>query len=389
MKIALLNPLLPPLQCGVGHYTGGLAQALRGHGLAAQAVTSLPAQAAPGVVPLVPPRWTVAQLPRLLRWLAAAQPDIVHLQFPSAGYRHGVAALLPWAIRQQLPAANICLTLHELTRERWRIGLEGMVATLAADALLFVQRADMLHWRRRVGRVRRWDRVPTALTSVPSNIPNRPSQSRAAVRAALGLRDDDQLLIFFGFVRPDKGIEALLAAFAQLYPSNPRLHLAIYADFGDGQAASAATLSYRRSLAPQLAALQAQTPQLHLGSYLDDPAELSAVLGAADLGVLPFQDGLYPSSGVLMAMLAHDLPVVTTDSPAVAAALREAVFIAPSAAAAGIAGTIEAVLAQPAYRTQRRGAQRAWIAHHGWEEIVQQHQALYAALLAHPRGRHP
>src|SRR5262249_17091427 len=193
-------------------------------------LTSGPERELPAVYATMPQNWTVDRLGRALDAIAAVWPEVVHIQYPAAGYRHGMVALLPWAIKRRFPGIKLCITFHELHRERWRSKLESFIAAGAADAIIFPMHYDHLYFRLRAGRVRRWgDVVPVVTIPVASGVPCRPVMARSEMRQRLKLANDDILLAFFGFVRPDKQVEVLLEAFERLLPIYPDVHLALYA----------------------------------------------------------------------------------------------------------------------------------------------------------------
>jgi len=348
----------------------------------AAVLTSEPDRKLPRVHATMPQNWTVAQLGRALDAIGKLQPTIVHIQYPAAGYRHGMVALLPWAIKRRFPQIKICITFHELHRERWRSKLESFLAAGAADAIIFPMHYDHLYFRARAGHARRWDDdVPVVTIPVASGIPCRPAIGRSEMRQRLQIANDDVVLAFFGFVRPDKQVEVLLEAFERLLPIYSGLHLALYADFTDAHRDDETTLQYRRSLQPVVARLQARTSRLHQEGYIEDPRLLSSALLASDIGVLPFRNGVYETSTVLMAMLSHGLPVISTASQTAPPDLNRAIYLAQTNDAAGVASAISTLIEQPDERARLQQAARMWIQSHDWPEVVQKHLSLYAGLL--------
>lgn len=381
MSILMLSPAYPPVQCGIGDYLHLLCRHLHAAGEEIEVLTSEEGRKEPGVHTTLPVNWTLANIGHVLKEIERLQPEIVHMQYPLAGYRHGVVAALPVAIKQRFPEIKLCLTLHELQRQRWRSRLEAFAAACVADAVLFSRQTERLYFRARAGRLRDWgSAVPLVTVPIPSTIPVQPSADREWVRTRLGIGTEDICLVFFGFVRPDKQVEVLLEAWEQLSPHYPRLHLALYADFAAAHRDNADTLEYRRSLRPVLERLQARSTRLHVEGYLEDPKAVSAALLASDIGVLPFRDGVYEASTVLMAMLEHGLPVVTTGNHLAPRKLLEAVHLAPTNDATGLTTAIVRLVeeAQPSSRSEQ--AARLWVEQHSWHKVVQQHLELYHML---------
>ena len=135
-----------------------------------------------------------------------------------------------------------------------------------------------------------------------------PPRDRAESRVALGLPASGRVLLNLGTLRPYKGIEDLLAAFAQL-PADVRGTLLI--------AGAAKDRAYAAALERQAAAI----PGARLHPRFIPDEELPAYLAAADVVVLPYHTLL--TSGVLLWALSYGRPVVAPAFGAVRELLRE------------------------------------------------------------------
>jgi glycosyltransferase involved in cell wall biosynthesis len=135
-----------------------------------------------------------------------------------------------------------------------------------------------------------------------------PQLDRAESRAALGLPIPGPVLLNLGTLRPYKGIEDLLAAFAQL-PADTRGTLLI--------AGAAKDHAYAAALERQAATIPGA--RLHPRFILDE--QLPVYLAAADVVVLPYHALL--TSGVLLWALSYGRPVVAPAFGAVRELVRE------------------------------------------------------------------
>ncbi|HEU4928899.1 MAG TPA: glycosyltransferase family 4 protein, partial [Candidatus Krumholzibacteria bacterium] len=118
---------------------------------------------------------------------------------------------------------------------------------------------------------------------------------RSVTRRALGLADDDVVLIAVGSLKPIKGVDVLLHAMAPLVRKQPRLRLVVV---GDG---------------PDRSALESLARELSMAdrvSFLGLRADVDVVLRAADALVLPSRTEALPT--VLLEAMASGLPVVAT-----------------------------------------------------------------------------
>ena len=174
---------------------------------------------------------------------------------------------------------------------------------------------------------------------------------RSKVRQELGLTDRDRLLVAVGNLYPVKGHRHLLDAVALLAPTHPHVHIAI---------------SGRGDLADQLTA-RAQglglVGRMHLLGLRSD---IGAILGAADMFVLPsLSEGL--PLALLEAMFAG-CPIIASDVGEVAATLGrgDGGIVVPPGDAAALASAIDSLLANPARARElgRRAMQRAQADYH-------------------------
>ena len=120
----------------------------------------------------------------------------------------------------------------------------------------------------------------------------------------LGLRDDEKAVLFFGRIRPYKGIEHLLAAFRPLAAdhSNYRLIIAGEPKKGSEEYREEIEQIVKRDFAPGRIVLRIQ--------FIPDE-EMEIYLKAADVLVLPYKEIF--QSGVLFLAYSFGLPVVATD----------------------------------------------------------------------------
>jgi len=131
--------------------------------------------------------------------------------------------------------------------------------------------------------------------------PGRPRKTKTEARQALGLPADGKLVLFFGFIKPYKGVVNLIDAAGPLREAFPDdLRILIVGDiYGEKQ--------------PYLDRIEASPGrdiiQLVDGFVPDETVEDYFL--AADLAVLPYVSAT--QSGIVQIAYNYDLPVVTTD----------------------------------------------------------------------------
>lgn len=122
---------------------------------------------------------------------------------------------------------------------------------------------------------------------------------RADARRALGLAPGDRVALFFGFVRPYKGLEQLIHAVALAARQAPDLRLVVAGEFWLS-AEEFTRQAERLGIADRVQLHDAYVPNEAIGSYF----------GAADVVVLPYLQAT--QSGVVTLAAQFGLPVVAT-----------------------------------------------------------------------------
>jgi len=176
---------------------------------------------------------------------------------------------------------------------RWALGeADGHVAMSAQV------RRDLLET---VPGVDRTDVVDCPHPIYDFGVPGRPRKTRAEARAALGLPDDALIALFFGFIKPYKGVVHLIEALPRLreHFGDDRFRMVVVGDvYGDrapydearSRADCEAILDWREGYCP------------------DEEVEDHVI--AADLLVLPYVSAT--QSGIVQVAYAYDRPVVST-----------------------------------------------------------------------------
>ena len=299
MKVCFVSAALPDVSCGIGDYTDALARALvrRGHEVAVVTTATPDLRPALGYrVVGLRTAWSLRDAGLVAAAVRRERPDVMHLQFPGEGYGRGFGACFsPWAVRLRGSQPLLVTTFHEFhtLRRRNRVRLAAAASAcdlvIGPDPVLMASLRRYLRWRPGL----QTEMIPIAANVWP-----------ASAAPAVGTRGDDAELVvgYWGFQRPDKGVDRLLEAFVQVRRTRPaRLVLA-----GDPGTETGYIASLRR-----------QAEDLGISAAVQStgklPADrLSAELQTFDACVLPFRDGLTQNRGTYAGALAHGLYVVTT-----------------------------------------------------------------------------
>jgi D-inositol-3-phosphate glycosyltransferase len=297
----------PISHSGMAYYDAGLADALAAAGVRVTIAGSdhwlLPDFRAVTVLPLF--RGTHGSGPRLLRGIHYVQSVarvVARLRrdrVPIAHWQYIEIAAVDLGAFMILRATGVrvVLTLHETTP--WDAGKVGRVLARllarAASAVIVHHPEDLAELdrmgvsRSRVSVIQHGDYALFA----------RPDLTQSEARTRLGL-GHGPLALFFGSIRPSKGVDDLVEAWAQVQAAEPRARLAIvgptYRGHGPELAGHVRTMGLEDSVL------------LRLGTV--DPEVTNAWYRAADVVVLPYRE--ITTSGVLRYAYSSGRTVVAT-----------------------------------------------------------------------------
>jgi len=305
---------------GVGDYTRELALALADRGQEIHVITSRLNEAKGHESDLSLERITVHRAIHgwgwrfwrtLRRILRRVNPDILHIQYQSAAYGlHPAVNLLPLYIRRWSQRPLIAVTFHDLRvpyifpkagHLRW-----WSVLALArwADLAIVTNPKDE-RTLSTYGLGNRLVQIPIGSNIRPS-LP--PDYDREEWRARWGVREDEILLSYFGFLNASKGGEELVRALGNLVGRGYETKLLMIGGrVGSSDPTNRAYLHRVQTLIAELGLTERV-----LWTGYTPATEVTANFVATDICVLPYRDGVSFRRGSFMAALAHGMPIVTT-----------------------------------------------------------------------------
>lgn len=237
----------------------------------------------------------IVSLIRLLRRVRAARPDVVHWQFTELP----VADVLAMVAVRRLGVPQ-AFTAHELVpwtasrHHQWLFSrlyalIDGIVVHSDAKRAELVDRFGVSPAKVHVAPL--GDYVLFATPELP----------QAEARSRLGLTVEGQVVLFFGTIRPSKGLDVLLQAWAVAAPKIPDARLLIVGKPYKGL---------------RIETIHEQIERLGIGARIEmrfeqvDPATANACYRAADVVVLPYRE--IGTSGVLRYAYNSARPVIAT-----------------------------------------------------------------------------
>ncbi len=305
-------------------------------------------------------KWDVHRLSGLARLLREHRFDIMHThKFGSNvwGTLIGRAARVP------------VLGAHEHT---WsyqggalRARLDGMVVGRLATRFVAVSPAD-------AERMVAYERVPAnKVVVLPTAYVPRPGRSGADIRAELGLPAATPVIATAAVLRPQKAIEVLLEAHAQLLRRIPEAHVVIA---GDG--------IERPHLERRANEFQLNGRVHFLGTRND----VDAIIGSADIGAMSSDFEGMPVFA--FECMANHTPLVATavgGLPSVVDSGSTGILVAPRDPAA-LADALSSLLLDPGRRTAMAAAASGRLAPFLIDAVARRFADLYEDLIAGARS---
>jgi glycosyltransferase involved in cell wall biosynthesis len=372
------------VQGGISDYIGWLTQELANLGFEMSVLTSSPSMERWPEGPEGPTGYSIARTvdhwDRRM-WRAVAnevsrfKPDILHIQYQESMYGGEPAiGFLPWALAARGLRPAIVTTLHDMTRPSRGPKLGGR---FAFESLVYGSKkltvSNDLEFRGLARRPRLRPRL--SVVSVGSNIELRtlPPEQRSSLRASVSLKEDAFLIAYFGLVRPDKGLEALIDAMTELRQRSVCVELLVIGGTGEIESLAA----YRDRLIERQHAYGLDEVVHFLGHR--EESEVSQLLQACDLAVLPFVDGASANRTTINAALSHGLPLLTTRGPGTPARFKDgtSALIASPPDSDTLSQAIEDLSRQPEKRESMAKRGRELAARDSHSAIAERIAAIY------------
>lgn len=341
MKISLICPAFPPSGAGEAEHARQIAEHLARRGHAVDIITNAhpsPELATGFRLDATMTGWRWRDLPGLRRRLLATRPDAILLLYTAWLYgQHPMITFLPTYARRWLPQTRV-MTLLEIDQEpappplpvrllrklvarvadRGEGGISFSFGTLLRDSHALVTLGPSMRAafaRHDAGATARMRVIPPPpLVRVPASTT---AEKRTAARRALGADAGTLLLAYFGYLYPGKGADTLIQALKRLADAGRPVRLVMA---GGGRGVSGPSADGHARYEGEVRALASATGVAHLVSWPAGYAGGDDMVGeqllAADIAVLPFDDGAELRRSSIAVVVSIGLPLVTT-TPAV------------------------------------------------------------------------
>jgi len=351
----------PPRRCGIAAFTHDLRDSISAAGLrcftVAMSDTLGPYAYPPGSVDLEVAQDDAAAYRRAGAELDRAGVRAVCLQheFGIFGGRAG-AHVLEILRATEAPVVTTLHTILERPDEDQRLVMEQIIDRSEKLVVMARKGAQIL--------IDRYGVPSERIALVPHGIPDAPLRPAAAAKSRLGL-SASPILLTFGLLSPDKGIEVMLDALPEIVRTTPDiLYLVVGATHPNLRRAEGER--YRLSIAKRARELGVEANLRLIDGFIELP-DLLDYIAAADIYVTPYLNEAQISSGTLAYAMGLGKPVVSSPYWYARELLSDGRgLLVPFGDPHGFAAAINALLGDDAQRAGiearalRSGAQMRW-----------------------------
>jgi glycosyltransferase involved in cell wall biosynthesis len=385
MNIVFISPY-PPLKDGLAGYTKQLVLQMRldGHDVGVIASSPSSSQIDVGMSP--------RKLLGVCRYLQKRRPDVVHVQYtiPAFGLTAFPMWALLWLMRCKL-GFRLVITFHEVKRETMLLGKAGaMYMRLAASVADHIT----VHTKEAVSLLQSRCYVPRNKISYITH------PLYIYKQAAGGMQDfrrkhnlvGKRVVLFFGYIHIDKGVDHLISAFAQAKKADKNLDDAVLVVAGSVRARDPGLFKlFEKKDHDYEAKLHTMVDELGIASsvrfvpYVPD-ADVAGLFKLAHCVVLPYTN--LEQSGVLNIALGSMTPIIASNLGGLGETLAGTQALVPAANDAALAKKIGTFFsADDAVRKSVTGSYKTIVAVRTVpvivSELVKVYQAKAAAKVTH------
>jgi glycosyltransferase involved in cell wall biosynthesis len=320
---------------------------------------------------------TLRHYASLVRYAATAEPDVFHILWNSKVEFFDRTALM---LYYKMLGKKIALTAHNVNKAK-RDSNDSLLNRLTLKTQYRLANHIFVHTQKMKSELVEdfgvCERSVTVIRHPINNAFPDTDLTPAEAKYQLGVRDDEKTILFFGKIKPYKGVEHLLTAFRLLISSDVNYRLIIAGDVQKGNEKYLDEL--QRTVTHEL-----DQGKIILKIHFIPDEEAELYLKAADVLALPYNEIF--QSGVLFLAYSFGLPVIATD----VGSFREEIvegrtgYLCRPADPADLAMTIQTYFASDLYRnlgTRRQEIKDYAGIHHSWDTVAELTRNAYTDLL--------
>ena len=311
MRLLVITPVYPPHRHGIGDYTHHLCTswADKGHDvfvLTSHHCASEHKKDAVRIINSVT-SWSIWNIFNIIREIERIKPHLISIQYESGAYQEKAAVnWLPLLLKIYCQGVPLLTTFHAFHGPAGFSKLNLLMLALFSDRLIVTHSED---YNKIKQRARFWLHK-TRQIPIGSSLSCKPLVKgvRNKLMTKWGLAEDDFILCFFGFILPDKGLDAIISAIKILKEKGRSLKLLVIG--GNPVTSLEQSLALEKLLKEQVASFHLEQSVIWTG-FLESE-EASQLMRLSSLGIMLYEDGLSLRRSTFMAYVCNFLPLITT-----------------------------------------------------------------------------
>ncbi len=314
---------------------------------------------------------------RLIRYTATAKPKIFHILWNNKFQFFDRTLLM---LYYKLRGKRIALTVHNVNEGR-RDSNDSLLNRLTLWMQYLMADHMFVHTEKmKCELLQEFGVLERAVTVIPFGINNSVPDTHltpAQAKAQLGIGEDERTILFFGAIRPYKGLEYLVEAFLRLAASNARYRLIVAGEPKKGSE------KYIRDIRRAISREPAQRRIIQRMQHIPDE-DIEVYFKAADVLALPYTHVF--QSGVLFLAYSFGLPIVASDVGSIRDDVTEGKtgFLCRPGDAVDLAEALARYFGSDLFKTldDRRQEIRDYAnVRHSWDIVAERSRNVYAELL--------
>lgn len=396
LKVCLISPTFPYMNCGVGDYAYELIKSLNDKGVKIAVVTSLNKKitqfnkdfSSQGIIlfPAVK-RWDFMNIPAIIKTINSFLPDVIHIQYHWWVTNDGfifkglMAVFLPLILKLSGIRKPIICTLHSRLGGPYLFPGAGILRKYCLLPLLLFSNRIVVTNKFDGRKLSQWlpflkNKIEYIVGGTGHYLIDVSLKEEAyIIKSQIKKNDDEIILSNFGFMIPHKGLEGLLEAMSVLVSKGYHLRLLAIGGFD-------IEVNFSGSYFERL---QKKAQDLKLEPYITwtgfcDSRKASLFLLASDICVMPFPEGVSEWRSSFLDALSHGIPVVTTYSEKTPEELidRTNCLLVPPRDPGRLASAIEELLIAPQLkRSLGEAARQLYLKEYDWPIIAEKTISIY------------
>ena len=313
---------------------------------------------------------------RLIAYAWNSRPGIFHILWNNKIVYFDRTILM---LYYKILGKKIAITAHNVNKAR-RDGHDSLIIRLSLKVQYRLADHIFVHTRKMKDELLKDFGVSAnAATIIPYGINNAVPQSNLTpdeAKRRLGIDDGEKTLLFFGNMRPSKGLDYMLGAFERLIDEGANFRLIVAGQPIKGYK------NYWSRVRPVLRRIEERGSLILRNEFIPDE-DIALYVKAADVLVRPYTDIF--QSGVLFMAYSFGLPVIATDVGSLSEDIIEGRtgFLCKPRDAVDLAGTIEKYFASDLFMdlADRRQEIRDYAtARHSWSVVARTTHSVYQGL---------